>query len=54
MSVNLDVGNNRYPEVIWVDADKRGNVVNLIFGTRVEGQGGLRLRPPNGKISSSS
>jgi hypothetical protein len=39
MGVNLDVGNNRFPTVIWVDGDKRGEAVNLIFGSRVEGQG---------------
>ena len=39
MGVTLDVGNNRFPAVIWVDADKRGAAVNLIFGSRVEGQG---------------
>jgi hypothetical protein len=40
MAVKLDAGSSsRFPEVIWVDADKRGVAVNLIFGTRVEGQG---------------
>jgi hypothetical protein len=39
MGVTLDVGNNRFPAVIWVDADKRGTAVTLIFGSRVEGQG---------------
>ena len=44
MGVKLDVGYSRFPAVIWVDADKRGETVNLIFGTRVEGQGaGLRV-----------
>lgn len=39
MGVNVDVGNNRFPAVTWVDAEKRGEAVCLIFGTRVEGQG---------------
>ena len=44
MGVKLDVGNSRFPAVTWVDADKHGEAVNLIFGTRVEGQGaGLRV-----------
>jgi len=40
----------------WVNADKRGEAVNLIFGTRPEGQGAaLRIAlSPNGKISNSS
>jgi len=44
MGVKLDVGNSRFPAVTWLDADKQGEAVNLIFGTRVEGQGaGLRV-----------
>ena len=44
MGVKLDAGSSRFPAVIWVDADKQGEAVNLIFGTRVEGQGaGLRV-----------
>ena len=39
MGVKLDVASNRFPAVTWVDADKRGGAVNLIFGTRLEGQG---------------
>ena len=39
MGVKLDVGSSRFPAVIWVDADKWGDGVNLIFGTRIEGQG---------------
>ena len=39
MVVKLDVGSNRFPAVISVDADKRGDAVNLIFNTRIEGQG---------------
>jgi hypothetical protein len=45
MGIKLDVGTSRYPEVIWVDADKRGDAVDLIFGTRIEGQGAA-LRIP--------
>jgi hypothetical protein len=44
VGVKLDAGNSRFPAVTWVDADKQGETVNLIFGTRVEGQGaGLRV-----------
>ena len=45
MAVELDAGRtSQFPEVIWVDADKRGDVINLTFGTRIEGQGaGLRV-----------
>ena len=40
MVVELDAGKtSQFPEVIWVDADKPGDVINLTFGTRVEGQG---------------
>jgi hypothetical protein len=39
MGVTLDVGHNRFPAVIAVDADKRGDAVSLIFMTRIEGQG---------------
>jgi hypothetical protein len=40
MVVELDAGRaNQFPEVIWVDADKRGDAIVLIFGSRVEGQG---------------
>jgi hypothetical protein len=39
MGVELDMGSSRFPAVIWVDADKRGEAVNLFFGTSVEGQG---------------
>ena len=38
--IELDAGRtNQFPEVIWVDADKRGDAIILIFGSRVEGQG---------------
>jgi hypothetical protein len=40
MVVELDAGrSNQFPTVIWVDADKRGDAIVLIFGSRVEGQG---------------
>ncbi len=40
MVVELDAGrSNQFPTVIWVDADKRGDAIILIFGSRVEGQG---------------
>ena len=40
MTVELDAGRaNQFPEVIWVDADRRGDAIVLIFGSRVEGQG---------------
>jgi hypothetical protein len=38
MGPKLDAGSNRFPAVISVDANKRGNAVNLIFSTRIEGQ----------------
>ena len=45
MVVKLDVGSNRFPEVISVDADKRSDAVNLMFNTRIEGQGAaLRIK----------
>ncbi len=45
MGVRLDAGmSSQFPAVIWVDADKRGETINLIFGTRIERQGaGLRV-----------
>jgi hypothetical protein len=45
MTVELDAGRtNQFPTVIWVDGDKRSNAINLVFGTRIEGQGaGLRI-----------
>jgi hypothetical protein len=39
MVIELSVGKNQFPEVIWVDADKRGDAVHLTFGSRTEGQG---------------
>jgi hypothetical protein len=45
MGVRLDVGSSQFPEVIWVDAEKRGDAIHLIFGTRIESQGAaLRIR----------
>jgi hypothetical protein len=42
MVVRLEAGSGRFPAVIWVDANKRGDAVDLIFGTRIEGQGAAR------------
>jgi hypothetical protein len=40
MVIELDAGrSNQFPTVNWVDADKRGDAIILIFGSRVEGQG---------------
>ena len=39
MGIQLDPGYSRFPAVIAVDANKRGNAVDLIFLTRIEGQG---------------
>ena len=42
--VKLDAINNQFPPVITVDANKRGDAVD-IFMTRIEGQGAaLRIR----------
>jgi hypothetical protein len=39
MSIELNAGKNKFPGVIWVDACKKWpDVVNLVFGTRIEGQ----------------
>jgi len=38
MGVKLDAGSSRFPAVSSVDANKRGDAVNLIFNTRIEGQ----------------
>jgi hypothetical protein len=49
MAVTLDAGSGRFPAVIWVDADRRGEAINLIFGTRAEGQAAalrVTLTPP--------
>ena len=39
MVVKLEGGSSGFPTVIWVDADKRGQAINLTFGSQVEGQG---------------
>jgi hypothetical protein len=39
MCVKVDAGSSRFAAVISMDADKRGDAVNLIFNTRIEGQG---------------
>jgi hypothetical protein len=39
MVVELNAASNRFPAVISVDANKRGDAVDLIFMTRIEGQG---------------
>jgi hypothetical protein len=40
-----EAGISQFPTVNWVDADKRYGGVDLIFGTRIEGQGSsLRIR----------
>jgi len=47
--VKLDAINNQFPPVIAVDANKRGDAVDLIFMTRIEGQGAaLRPKPAEG------
>jgi len=44
MEIKLDPGYNQFPAVNWVDANNLGDVVELVFQTRVEGQGaGLRI-----------
>jgi hypothetical protein len=39
MGIKFDAESSRHPTVIWVDANKHGDAVNLIFGRRIEGQG---------------
>jgi len=39
MGVKLDAGSSRFPPVIAVDANKRGDALDLFFHTRIEGQG---------------
>jgi hypothetical protein len=39
MPVELDPGRNLFPPVISADANKQGDVVDLIFYARIEGQG---------------
>jgi hypothetical protein len=45
MGVTLDPGYSRFPAVIAVDANKRSDAVDLVFMTRIEGQGAA-LRIP--------
>ena len=57
MEIKFDAQSSRHPTVNWVDANKRGDAVDLIFGMRIEGQGALselRSRLANGKISNIS
>lgn len=45
MPTEWDAYASQFPTVIWVDASKRNDAINLIFGTRIEGQGSaLRIR----------
>jgi hypothetical protein len=45
MPTEWEAGMSPFPTVIWVDANKRNDAINLIFGTRIEGQGSaLRIR----------
>jgi hypothetical protein len=39
MGTKFDTESRGFPAVIWVDANKQGDAVNLIFGGRIEGQG---------------
>ena len=39
MGTEFDTESRRFPAVIWVDANRQGDAVNLIFGRRIEGQG---------------
>ena len=46
--VELSVGMSKFAQVIWVDAEKLDNAVNLTFGTRIEGQAaGLQVSLTN-------
>jgi hypothetical protein len=39
MPLDLQAGTfSRFPTIIWVDANDRNGGINLIFGTRIEGQ----------------
>ena len=45
MGMKWYAGSNPFPPVISVDANKQGDAVDLIFMTRIEGQGAaLRIR----------
>ena len=39
MGIKFNAESSRIPAVTWVDANKQGDTVNLIFGRRIEGQG---------------
>ena len=39
MGVTLDPGYSRFPTVTAVDANKRSDALDLIFHTRINGQG---------------
>jgi hypothetical protein len=50
MGVQFDTECSGIPPVIWVDANKQGDAVNLIFGRRIEGQGApLRITITSGQ-----
>jgi hypothetical protein len=39
MPIELEAGTiSQFPTVIWVDANERNDTINLIFGSRTEGQ----------------
>jgi hypothetical protein len=45
MSIEWEPGTSLFPPVLWVDAIKNGVAIDLIFGTRIEGEGAnLRIR----------
>jgi hypothetical protein len=45
MTIELNRSLNQFPEVIWVDANKRNGTLNLIFGSRIKGEAtGLQIR----------
>jgi hypothetical protein len=50
MEIKFDAQSSRHPTVNWVDANKRGDAVDLIFGMRIEGQGApLRITITSGQ-----
>jgi len=45
MPAEWEIGTSQFPPVTWVDANKGNDAIDLIFGTRIEGQGAnLRIR----------
>ena len=53
MGIEFDAESSRHLTVIWVDADKQGDAVNLIFGRRIEGQGvPLRITITSGQCKN--